>query len=196
MGLFGGALVLAACSSSGGGGGAASCLDGGTCPSGQVCNPSTGVCESSATGGNSGRGGSGAASGTGGVGAASGTGGIGAASGTGGVGATGGVGGTGGGGGAFIDCKPDDPSNTCQVCTEQKCCKEFEACVNGGDPCGAGGPEGQGEIYCMFACLASNPGAVSTCASQCLTPGSSTIGNATNNLFSCLDTNCFNECIP
>lgn len=144
-------------------------------------DPATGG-SAGASGGSGGSGGS-----TGGAGGATG----GTDAGTG--GATGGAAGADAG---TVSCKADDPTNTCQTCTEQKCCVEFEACYAGGDACGSGGPKGEGEINCMFEHLNANPGDVSGAAAACTTPGAGTISTKTNDIYSCLDTNCLTECIP
>ncbi len=141
--------------------------------------------------GSAGSAGSGGSSGSGGA-----TGGSGGA--TGGTGGTtdAGTGGSAGSDAGKITCTPDDPNDNCQVCTEQKCCQEFEACYVSGENCGFGGPKGEGEINCMFVYLTANPGEKVAAANNCVTPGQSIISTTTNNLFNCLDTQCLTECIP
>ena len=141
IGLAAGLAAAIGCSSGGGGGGGApSCADGGSCPSGFVCNAS-GICVSAGSGGASADSSSGGA--TGGVGAVSGSGGVGAA-GAGGVGGSGGAGGVGGSGasggsGGAIVCPSGQVGSTCQqvytgtgtcnACTQQYCCALVDSCL-------------------------------------------------------------------
>jgi hypothetical protein len=214
-------LVSGACSSSSGGGGAASCADGGVCPTGRVCNANqlcvpAGSGGAGATGGGGGVGGLGGTSGLGGASGFGGTSGMGGTSGfggTSGMGGTSGFGGTsgmGGGGGADPcnpvgstpgSCTAADPNNACQVCVQNKCCGEFAACAgeSPNHPCGWGGPSGTGEIVCFQECLfnagVADPSTQAACAASCTTPGCGTISNVTNTLITCLDNNCFAECL-
>ena len=144
--------------------------------------------------GSAGSAGSGGSSGSGG--ATGGTGGTTTDSGTGGTTTDAGTGGSAGSDAGKITCTADDPTDQCQVCNEQKCCVEFEACYVSGENCGSGGPKGEGEINCMFEHLTANPGDVTGAAAACITPGQSTISTKTNDLYTCLDTNCLTECIP
>lgn len=130
-------------------------------------------------GGTGGTGGStGGTAGTGGTGG--GTGGTDAGTG----GATGGTGGT-----VAVTCDADDPTNSCQVCVEQKCCTEFEACYAGNDACG--NPAGNGQIDCLIDCLET--GDITSCSGTC---GGANITDATNDLYACLDNECQVECLP
>ncbi|HMR08798.1 MAG TPA: hypothetical protein PKA88_23620, partial [Polyangiaceae bacterium] len=136
---FPGALFLVAfgACSSGSGGGAASCADGGVCPSGTVCNPSTSLCETGATGGSGGGGnvgGTGAVGNNGGVGNTAGAGNSGALGGGAGAGASAGVGGGG-------PCVPGNcpgytlgglvPMNGCCPTSGTGCGGEIDASISG-----------------------------------------------------------------
>ena len=97
-------------------------------------------------------------------------------------------------------CVPSDSTDACQVCIQQKCCTEWEACLGTGpnNPCGWGGPKASdgtypGEIFCYQDCYV-NGGDQATCAGQCTSDGCGTIAAATNDIITCLDSNCLSEC--
>lgn len=185
-------LIVPACSSSSSGN-ETSCADGGTCPSGQVCN-SQGVCENTSSGGGGGTGATG-----------------GGPPGGGGSGATGGSGGggTGGTAGASCDpspgtpgsCAPVNPSDLCQQCIEANCCPEWGACTqdNPLDNCSAGGIAGEGEASCFQQCLfdagIADEATQTQCAGSCTTAGCGSISAATNDLITCLNGSCFTDCL-
>jgi len=137
--------------------------------------------------------------------------------GTGGV-ATGGTAGTGSGGTAGTaaayqcdpdgtlastpgSCVPSDANDACQQCIQQKCCTEWEKCLgtNPNNACGWGGPKDpttgdyKGEIFCYQDCYV-NGGDKATCAGQCASDGCGTIAAPTNDIITCLDSNCLVEC--
>jgi hypothetical protein len=98
-----------------------------------------------------------------------------------------------GGGGTPGSCAA--PQNNCEACLFAACCQEYAACTATGpnDPCGFGGPSGQGEYSCILDCQKSG-GDLTTCAGYCTTPGCGVISAATNNLVSCSDMKCYAPC--
>jgi hypothetical protein len=106
--------------------------------------------------------------------------------------------------------------NTCSQCIgtagAKGCCAQFGACfaTNPGNQCGYGGPKGEGEFFCVQACIqaATSDGGVldattiGDCASQCTTPKdsankaceSSHVGQQTSDLIDCVNMNCQSEC--
>ena len=115
----------------------------------------------------------------------------------------------------FPNCDASPADDPCQVCIEEKCCEESKKCY-GTEPynvCGWGGPADAdtfGEIGCFQQCLFDKTAAndmtctgddAETCASDCATTmcfaGNdqfALIGNATNELASCMTTNCADSC--
>ena len=115
----------------------------------------------------------------------------------------------------FPDCKANPSDDPCQLCIQEHCCEESKTCY-GTEPynvCGWGGPadaDTYGEIGCFQQCLFDKTAAndmtctaddADTCASDCATTmcfeGSNEfplIGNATNDLASCMTTNCADSC--
>jgi hypothetical protein len=120
-------IATVGCSSGGGGGGGISCLDGGSCPTPQVCGPQ-GFCVTPGTGGGSGSGGGGGSGG--GVAGTAGVGGTG-----GGFGGTGGgFGGTGGTGGGFGGTGGGGPCTDVSECPSTLtfvCDPMTQTCVGG-----------------------------------------------------------------
>jgi hypothetical protein len=97
-------------------------------------------------------------------------------------------------------CVPSDSTDACQQCIQQKCCDEWEKCLgtNPNNACGWGGPKATdgtypGEIFCYQDCYV-NGGDKATCAGQCASDGCGTIASPTNDIITCLDTNCLVEC--
>ena len=86
------------------------------------------------------------------------------------------------------------------MCVNKACCKEWNACV-ASYACYDGGPSGEGEIFCFQSCYTAKLTAGSDpttakvqCAGSCVTPGTGTIADATNDLIACLDQNCLSQC--
>jgi hypothetical protein len=96
---------------------------------------------------------------------------------------------------------------------QSKCCAEFSACyaTNPGNQCGWGGPNDDGEITCIQACVqkgVEDSGGVfdamllGSCGATCTTEkanGSTkdcgtVIGQQTNDLVGCLNNGCQSEC--
>lgn len=120
-------------------------------------------------------------------------------------GGAGSAGDSGGAGGAGPQCEPDNPQFTvCERCRDSKCCSEWLACLEDGEPCSEGGSMGEGEIICIQGCIidefemnaSADPVAVrAACADSCATDGV-LITTVTNALFTCLDATdgCALEC--
>jgi hypothetical protein len=109
------------------------------------------------------------------------------------------------GGTPYPDCEPSDAQDACEVCIQQSCCDESQACwaFAPGNVCGWGGPSGFGEIVCYTNCIkdwiANNGGACGTaaqdsCADSCVNTGCEAIGDQTWDLAVCMNTNCADEC--
>jgi hypothetical protein len=107
----------------------------------------------------------------------------------------------------YPDCEPANDEDECGACIQENCCEESKECY-GYEPnnvCGWGGPEGRGEIdcyqECMTAYVAGNDGLCDidgqdSCLATCTTPGCGVnIGNQTNALASCINSNCPSECL-
>jgi hypothetical protein len=123
------------------------------------------------------------------------TGGTGGSSGSSGSGGTSGSSGSSGSGGVTYSCsdRPVDATDDCQPCIQRECCSEFLACANGDrtTPCWGN----SGEFFCIQGCITdyakahSNdvvpPNEKENCINSCAK--SSTIGNATNVLYACVN---------
>lgn len=101
-------------------------------------------------------------------------------------------------------CEVDNPEmDPCWDCLMDQCCSELEACFGDGDVCLSGGPDGDGELYCVRSLLIDRFGqdeiypntdefgqALSDCASPtCDLYGENTLGAA-----SCMDLYCPEDC--
>jgi len=114
----------------------------------------------------------------------------------------------------YPNCDADPSDDPCQVCIQESCCEESKKCY-GTDPnnvCGWGGPANgdMNEIGCFQKCLFDKTAAnedtctaedADTCASECATTMCfegmdefALIGNATNELASCMMENCADSC--
>ena len=112
-------------------------------------------------------------------------------------------------------CEPEDENDACQVCIQELCCEQYEAC-NAYEPfnvCGWGGPDDWpsqgGEFLCYVDCINRNfdetgtePNTVdlidsqleNDCIAECATPACENIpGTATQDLAVCMR-DCQPEC--
>lgn len=105
----------------------------------------------------------------------------------------------------YPDCEPVDADNSCEVCVQQSCCEESEACWAFGpkNACGWGGPNDEGEITCYQTCVTDwldehdgqcGQAALDECADRCATTACGEIADATWSLFQCMNTSCYDEC--
>ncbi|MFZ5897325.1 MAG: hypothetical protein ACOY0T_40095 [Myxococcota bacterium] len=104
-------------------------------------------------------------------------------------------------------CEFDASDNTfCHACLTKSCCGEVKACfgMNPENQCAFGGPDEGSEFACFEACLVTaakkNGGDYTTadedkCLGDCATPKcGAVIGNATNELITCMHLSCEKEC--
>jgi hypothetical protein len=129
-----------------------------------------------------------------------------------------GTGGTGGNMDTDPECDPDQgeldntpypnctatAGNECEECIQESCCELSRVCYgyDPGNVCGWGGPDGEGEIACYIDCIAMyyEENAVydddgrDLCTTMCTTQMCGLIGNDTQNMVECVDTNCQPEC--
>jgi hypothetical protein len=111
-------------------------------------------------------------------------------------------------------CEPAVGSETdvCALCVKAHCCTEFGECyaTSPGNQCGWGGPNDDGEITCVQACIQDgvqqsgvyDDTLIGTCGAKCTTQkanGStkecgSIVGQQTSDLVACLAMNCQAEC--
>jgi hypothetical protein len=137
---------------------------------------------------------------------------------TGGSGATGTGGGAGGEGPAPAElaceseesesttsCTELDSDNPCELCIQENCCTQFEACLGEGpdQACAWGGPEGEGEFYCVQNCMLAfaedsnyDEENLDICAGECLTESCDlpNVTDITSDMIGCGNNECFTEC--
>jgi hypothetical protein len=109
----------------------------------------------------------------------------------------------------YPNCEPSDPMDDCETCVETSCCTQSRVCYgyNPGNVCGYGGPltgmyADLNEWDCYRFCAeiesdesgAYDDAVKETCAAECATVMCGLIGNATNELIECADTNCEEQC--
>ncbi len=108
---------------------------------------------------------------------------------------------------------PQNSTDECEICIHDHCCDLFAECyaTSPGNQCGYGGPNNEGEAYCIQLCLqditqmtgaAPDDSDVQSCAANCATTLSnqatkecgSVIGYQTSALVDCQLMNCSAKC--
>lgn len=117
----------------------------------------------------------------------------------------------------YPTCEADPADDECQICIEENCCDKSKTCY-GTEPynvCGWGGPTegkyaGRSEIGCFQECLSDLVEVAEgecladdaeTCAAECATTmcyedagAFALVGNATNELATCMQDSCAQDC--
>jgi len=117
----------------------------------------------------------------------------------------------------YPTCDADPPGDECEVCIQESCCEESKTCY-GMEPynvCGWGGPTdgpyaGLSEKGCFQKCLSDKVKAADgecladdadSCAAECATAmcyegagAFALVGNATNDLATCMQDHCAKDC--